>query len=278
MKKILGLVFSNRRLGNSEILVKEIMRSIPDDGSRELIRVTDLQIEPCKACYRCLQTDTDCVIKDDFNFLMDKIKAADALIMGVPIYFLGPHGCYKMLSDRMLGAEKYWQFTGNKHCVIVMPYGSKGWEGYSKAASVTIPKLLKMKLVDCWQVHATLPGESLLNEDNLHYAQALGHELFSGRKYNPGNRECAFCGSDLFRLLEDNRIVCPICGAQGIIGDNNIPDFMGNDYCRFSEKELDEHFQEWLLEMKQRFLQEKDQLKAIQAGYRDKDWWIKPGE
>lgn len=42
MKKILGLVFSNRRLGNSEILVKEIMRSIPDDGSRELIRVTDL--------------------------------------------------------------------------------------------------------------------------------------------------------------------------------------------------------------------------------------------
>lgn len=277
MKNVLGLVISHRRLGNSELLVKEIMSSIPEDCNRELIRLTDLNIQPCKACYQCLQPDSDCVLKDDFNDIMNKIKEADALIIGVPVYFLGPHGYYKMLSDRLVGAERYWEFTKDKPCVIVMPYGTMGWEGYSKAASLVMPKLLKMKILDCWQVHATLPGESLLTPDHLQYAQTLGQDLFNGREYNFGIRECPYCGSDLFRLLENNQLECPICGAKGILKNDNIPDFTDSNYCRFGENEMEEHFLVWLVEMKHRFTAEKEHLKELQAGYRDKDWWIKIG-
>ncbi len=67
MKKVLGLVVSNRKLGNSEILVKEILSNIPEECNRELIRLTDLEIKPCKACYRCLQPDSDCAVGDNFN-------------------------------------------------------------------------------------------------------------------------------------------------------------------------------------------------------------------
>lgn len=73
MKKVLGLVVSNRKLGNSEILVKEIMGNIPEECNRELIRLTDLEIKPCKACYRCLQPDNACPVRDDFNFVIGKI-------------------------------------------------------------------------------------------------------------------------------------------------------------------------------------------------------------
>lgn len=79
------------------------MNSIPEEYTFELIRLTDLKIEPCKACYRCLQPDNDCPIKDNFNFVMSKIKEADTLIIGVPVYILGPHGYYKMLTDRLVG-------------------------------------------------------------------------------------------------------------------------------------------------------------------------------
>lgn len=276
MRKVLGLVISPRKLGNSELLVKEIMSSIPEKCSRELIRLTDLRIEPCKACYQCLQPDKDCPIKDDFNFVINKIKEADALIIGVPVYILGPHGYYKMLTDRLLGAGNYAEFTEGKPCLLVIPFGTKGWEGYSRAAALVMPRLLKMKIVDCWQIHSTLPGESLLNRDNLKYAQNLGMGLFNGSEYKFGTRECSHCGSDLFRLLAGNRVECPVCGVQGILKDDNIPDFTDADYCRFSNEEMEEHFKVWLVEMKQRFLDEKDHLKEVQKAYRDKDWWIKP--
>jgi len=276
MKKVLGIVISHRRLGNSELLVKEIMSSVPEPCSRELIRLTDLKIEPCKACYRCLQGESDCPIKDDFNFIIRKFKEADALIVGVPVYILGPHGYYKMLTDRLVGSQNFSAYTEGKPCVITIPYGTKGWEGYSKAAALVMPRLLRMKIVDCWQVHATLPGESLLNPENVDYAQTIGRGLFNGREYSPGNRECSFCGSDLFRLLEGNRVECPICGAQGIIKNNGIPDFTGADYCRFSNHEMEEHFKVWLVEMKHRYWAEKNSLRDVQNSYREKDWWIKP--
>lgn len=276
MKKVLGLIISHRKLGNSEILVKEIMKSIPEECNRELIRLTDLNIKPCMACYRCLQPGNDCPLKDDLNFVISKIREADALIIGVPVYFLGLHGYYKMLNDRLLGVQNFTDYTEGKPCVIVIPYGTRGWQGYSKAAALILPRMLKMKILDCWQLLATLPGESLLNTDNLKYAQALGEGLFNGGKYNIGSRECSVCGSDIFRLLSGDRIECPICGAQGILKKDNIPDFTGADYNRFSRQEMEEHFGIWLVEMKQRFLAEKDRLKELQKSYRDLDWWITP--
>jgi multimeric flavodoxin WrbA len=276
MKKVLGIVISHRKLGNSELLVKEIMNGVPEIYKRELIRLTDLKIEPCQACYRCLQPDNDCQIKDDFNFIIDKIKKADAIIIGVPVYILGPHGYYKMLTDRLVGIGNHLKHTKGKPCAIVIPYGSKGWEGYSKAASMIMPHLLQMKLVDCWQVHSTLPGESMLDSENRKYARKLGQELFNGRTYQPGARECPCCGSDLLRLRAGGKVECPICGAEGTLEFDNIPNFAGNSHCRFSDQEVAEHFGLWLNQMRQRFREEKDQLKEVQKGYRDMDWWIKP--
>jgi len=91
MKKILGMVISPRKLGNSEILVKEIMSSIPEKCELQLIRLTDMKIDYCRACYHCLQPDVECPIDDDFNFVMKKIMEASALVIGVPVYLLGLH-------------------------------------------------------------------------------------------------------------------------------------------------------------------------------------------
>jgi Multimeric flavodoxin WrbA len=276
MKNVLGIVISHRKLGNSELLVKEIINSIPEQCRQELIRLTDLKIEPCQACYKCLQADQACPVKDDFNYVIEKVKKADAVIIGVPVYILGPHGYYKMLTDRLVGTGNHIQYTRGKPCILVIPYGSTGWEGYSKAAALVMPRLLQMKIVDCWQVHATLPGESMLNPDNQLCARKLGQNLFNAREYQPGERECPFCGSDLFRLGAEGTIECPICGARGKLMHDHIPNFSGNDYCRFSEQAVIEHFKSWLVQTKQRFQNEKDRLKEVQRDYRTMDWWIKP--
>ncbi|HBK53761.1 MAG TPA: flavodoxin, partial [Syntrophomonas wolfei] len=186
------------------------------------------------------------------------------------------HGYYKMLTDRLLGIQNHSPDTQGKPCIIVMPYGSEGWEGYSKIACMVMPKLLRMKLVDCWQIYAPLPGESLLNPENICYARTLGRELFNGREYHAGSKECPICGSDLFRLINENQVECPICGSRGILKNNFNPDFSDSDCDRFSDHEMDEHFKGWLLEMKDRFSVEKNHLKELQKGYRNQNWWIKP--
>ncbi|MEN6327149.1 MAG: flavodoxin family protein [Syntrophomonas sp.] len=276
MKKVLGLVISNRKLGNSEILLKEIMRSIPYACQYELIRLTDLRIDPCLACYKCLEHDNECVMKDDFNFVMDRIKRADALIIGVPVYLLGPQGSYKMLCDRLVSCFKYHPFTAGKPCIIVVPFGTQRWEGYTKAAALVMPHLLQMKLVDYWPVHAALPGESLMDKTNLEYARDLGKRLFYSKTCSPGPRECPYCGSDLFRLLPDNKIECPLCGIEGHLEMDAKPSFAPNQECRFTSQNILEHFNGWVKAMKNTFLEEKHELKKIQRGYEDFDWWISP--
>ncbi len=276
MKKILGLVISHRKLGNSELMVKEIMKNVPGDCQHDLIRVTDLKLEACKACYHCLQPDTECKVHDDFNFVMKKIKQADGVVIGVPVYILGPHGCHKLLQDRLVGAYNYISHTSGKPCIIAMPYGTIGWTGYSKAAAQVLPRTLKMKIIDTWMINATLPAESLLTPANLAYARDLGQRMFSGEEYRPDLRECPQCGSDLFRLLPGNQIECPICNGIGTLGADNIPDFSASSHNRFAQHEIEEHFNEYLVAMRARFKAEKDILKHAQKQYKDMDWWIKP--
>lgn len=276
MKKVLGLVVSERKLGNSEIMVKEIMKNVPDPCDREMIRLTDMKIEPCKACYNCLKPATPCRLDDDFNFVINKIKEADALVIGLPVYVLGPHGYLKMLNDRLLGAGHYVQNTGGKPCAVVVSYGVPGWEGYTKTAALALPRFLQMKVVDFWQVHAALPAEGLLDITNLDRAKNIGLNLFSGQEYKKGSRECALCGGDLFRLLPDGGMECPICGARGNLKPDNTLDFSGSGYCRFSAEVMQEHFLGWLVSMKDKFMKEKDRLKEVQRPYREMNWWIKP--
>ncbi|MHB8156823.1 MAG: flavodoxin family protein, partial [Desulfocucumaceae bacterium] len=216
-----------------------------------------------------------CRLKDDFNFVLEKIKEADALIIGFPVYFLGPHAAFKLLADRMLGAGHYSSYTRGKPCIMVIPYGMPGWEGYAKSAGLVLPRVLEMKIADCWLVHATLPGEGVLSSKNREYARGLGQNIFAGTEYQKGTRECPYCGSDLFRLLPGGKIECPLCSAVGHIKEDGSPEFAVTDHLRFSTEGLQEHFHGWLVEMKQKYIEERDLLKEVQKTYRGRDWWIK---
>lgn len=281
MKKILGLIITPRHAGNTELLIKEIMSNIDEPCIKELIRLTDLSINPCKACYRCLQPGQSCVLNDDFNFVMEKIKESDALIIGFPVYLLGPHAYFKLLLDRMLGVRNFIEHTRNKPCVMVMPFGIDGWEGYAKSAALVMPRMMEMKVVEYWPVQAALPGESLLTEENRLKAREIGLKLFeqediTKRSIGKGKGQvCPQCASDLFSILENNQIQCPLCGAKGNLTINGVADFSGNTKNRFSQQELNHHFSEWLVGMKEKFIKEKDKLKAVQKPYQEMNWWVK---
>jgi multimeric flavodoxin WrbA len=51
-KTLLGLVASPRKFGNSELFIKELYLQLPGNWELKLIRLPDMDIRPCKTCYR----------------------------------------------------------------------------------------------------------------------------------------------------------------------------------------------------------------------------------
>lgn len=100
--KILGIVCSPRRNGNTEILVNEVLRSAKASGAdeTEIISVAGKNIGFCVDCNKCFDSG-ECAIKDDMQEFYAKMKAADGIVFGSPVYFRNVTGQAKTLIDRM---------------------------------------------------------------------------------------------------------------------------------------------------------------------------------
>ena len=125
MKNILILSASPRKNGNSDILCHQFMKGATDAGNQvELISLYDKNIGFCRACYACFKTGK-CVLKDDMAEILDKIQAADVLVVATPTYFLTMNGKLKNTIDRFLPK---WQDLGG-HDVYIIITGHDGKEG-----------------------------------------------------------------------------------------------------------------------------------------------------
>ena len=98
-KRLLGIVASYRNLGNCEIVVKAIAGKMGEEWDLSLVRLPKLNIDPCKACYACLIPGKHCGLKDHMQWLLDRIREADAVVFASPNYTLAPVGIVKMISE-----------------------------------------------------------------------------------------------------------------------------------------------------------------------------------
>lgn len=98
--KVLGIVCSPRKGGNTEILVEEALASARDCGAEtDLFAIQGKDIKPCDACYSC-RTTGKCHIKDDMQDLYARLLDANGIIWGTPIYFYDVAAQAKILIDR----------------------------------------------------------------------------------------------------------------------------------------------------------------------------------
>lgn len=101
MVKILGIVGSPRKGGNTELLVNEVLKAASSAGTKtETIFLSDYQLAPCDGCQACFDTKS-CAITDDVEKLFQKIVEADAIVLGSPVYFGGVTAQVKTFIDRI---------------------------------------------------------------------------------------------------------------------------------------------------------------------------------
>ena len=92
MKNLIAINGSPRKNWNTATLLERAMKGAEDAGaSTELINLYALNFKGCASCFACkLKTRPHgtCAVKDDLTPVIEKLKAADAIIFGTPIYFM----------------------------------------------------------------------------------------------------------------------------------------------------------------------------------------------
>ncbi len=98
---VLGLVGSPRRGGNSEAMVTAVLKGAERAGAKTtMVNLTQRAIGGCTACMHCKQHD-GCSIKDGMQDVYRQIDAADAVVIGFPIYMFTMNAQTKAFVDRL---------------------------------------------------------------------------------------------------------------------------------------------------------------------------------
>jgi multimeric flavodoxin WrbA len=124
--KLLGLSFSPRKGGNTELLLERAFAGAGELGAQtELYRVADKEIKACDGCGVCYKTGA-CYFKDDMQELSDRMLDADGIIFGTPIYFYGMTAQGKTVIDRTISLGGPGRSLANKVGGIIAVAGSLG--------------------------------------------------------------------------------------------------------------------------------------------------------
>jgi multimeric flavodoxin WrbA len=98
--RILGIMGSPRRQSNTEILLDTALAGAKEMGAEvEKVVVSELKVSPCREIYACLK-DGDCAIKDDMQWLYERLLQADHVVFASPIFFYGLTSQAKAIVDR----------------------------------------------------------------------------------------------------------------------------------------------------------------------------------
>lgn len=98
--KVLGILGSPRRGGNTELLLDEALAGARSQGAEiEKLVLNELEIIPCQNCDDCATTG-ECTIHDDMEKIYPKLRAADRLILTSPVFFLSVTAQTKAFIDR----------------------------------------------------------------------------------------------------------------------------------------------------------------------------------
>lgn len=93
---------SPRKNGNTHVALTEVARQLEKSGiGSDIIWIGTKAVQGCIACYQCVSAG-QCAFKDELYLsVREKLKEANALIVGSPTYYGGPNGSLCALLDRL---------------------------------------------------------------------------------------------------------------------------------------------------------------------------------
>ncbi|TCO07914.1 flavodoxin family protein [Natronoflexus pectinivorans] len=88
--KVLAINGSPRKGGNTELMIQEVFKTLEKHGiETEVFQLGGKKVNGCTACNKCREkADGKCHIQNDIiNQCIEKMREADGIILGSPVYF-----------------------------------------------------------------------------------------------------------------------------------------------------------------------------------------------
>lgn len=105
--KVLIVHASPRRRGVTSTLLSEIEAAAGLAHEVQTVRIQDLSIKPCIGCMKC-RPDKPCILPPDgAQALAEKVRWADFIVIGCPVYWGNMPGTLKLFFDRNVPLFEY---------------------------------------------------------------------------------------------------------------------------------------------------------------------------
>jgi multimeric flavodoxin WrbA len=122
--KIISINGSRRKKGNTELLIQSILKPVEKSATHVTsIFLGDYTIGACTGCEGC-RSSWECVIKDDFQSLVEMMDEADGVVLASPTYW------YTVTSDMKC-------FIDRCYSLIQFPKNRSEWIGKYDGADKT---------------------------------------------------------------------------------------------------------------------------------------------
>ena len=169
---------SPHKNGCTYTALSEVAKSLNNNSvETEIFHIGMKPIQGCIACGKCYKTGK-CAFEDNiYNSLFEKIKEADGIVVGSPVYYAGPNGSLCALLDRLFYSASY--LMTNKPAAAVVSCRRGG-------ASSTFDRLNKYFTINqmpvvtsqYWNsIHGNTAEEAKRDLEGLQIMRTLGNNM-----------------------------------------------------------------------------------------------------
>jgi multimeric flavodoxin WrbA len=174
--KILAIHGSPRTIrSTTRKLAGFVLEGASEAGAEtEMIDLADYHVTPCTACEAC-SLNGICVNDDDVPPLLVRMKEADGIVFGSPVYIDNISGQMKVFFDRLADAIHYQVLAGKFGCSVATTYDSGGddvvaylnhvlnYLGIISVGRISVATAGKMGAVDAQEITARALGRKLVD-------------------------------------------------------------------------------------------------------------------
>jgi multimeric flavodoxin WrbA len=181
--KVVAFNGSPRKKGNTVGSLNTVLSELEKQGiETELIHVGQEKIRGCLSCFKCMaKHDERCVTEDDpVNDLIQKIKTADGLLLGSPVYFAGVAGTMKSFLDRafLVNSMNNNLFRHKVGASVVALRRSGGLPTLNTLNHYLLYSEMFIPTSNYWTVaHGMMPGEMEQDGEGKQILEVLGRNM-----------------------------------------------------------------------------------------------------
>ncbi|MDR3309064.1 MAG: flavodoxin family protein [Tannerella sp.] len=181
--KVIAIKGSPRKDGNTAYALQTVGEALREEGIEfEIIDVGGHNIHGCLACGKCAEKkDGKCAIRSDMvNETLVKMREADGIILGSPVYYSGIAGTMKCFLDRafyVAAANGGW-FRHKVGAAVVAVRRTGGSMTFNALNLYLTISEMMIPSSNYWNViHGTAVGEAAQDAEGVQIMQILGKNM-----------------------------------------------------------------------------------------------------